>query len=390
MLAIAQAKPKITPVANVEFFAAKTRFDGDDSSLTGNGNWTVAAAVQLSDKLSLLPSYSGFLRRTVQIQDLVGGGVLTQSEQAHIVNFKAIKRLQNPAWKLKGKVGYKKDLLRESSDEGWGDGLFDYDKYVVGFEVEKEGQRIRSLQTGLDYFMLHYPNFQSLSSSQFGSEIQAGTDVLDLSAIDWLTTMDIQLRQKSFLSVSALVSPRFYKDAKIINDTGAFDSDKREDLYLWNGYNFRQTFRPLRPDTLNMENSAGTSFSWALNDSNQNNFDAANTQFNKNYYSYFEWEVSPSWGARFYRKWRSNIGYAFAQRSYSDRPVQSITGAYTSSKVTTETQTYSGQLAYQFHKNFSVNGNIAYQIAKSNQKYEQTYKYNYEATNFMVGIAFSY
>jgi hypothetical protein len=260
---------------------------------------------------------------------------------------------------------------------------------VAGFEFEREGNRLRSFRTGLDYYRLRYPNFQSLSSQQFGSEIAAGTNVLDLNAVDWLTNFDWSLWERSYLSFSALFSPRFYTDSKVVQETGLFSGTNRRDLYFWNAANLYHGFNAIRPESWNIRNAAGFFTSIAINNSNQNNFDANATHFSPNYYSYTEWQAGPRWNTKLGVHWDLDLGYTFSQRRYTDRPVRSATGTYTSGKVNNEIQIYTANARYKLPRGFALNASIAHQISKANQKFEQTYKYNFISTHYFLGISYA-
>lgn len=383
------AGPEVIPVVNLEVFGGQTRYDGDEASFYGNGSWSLASVLKFSDKNTLIPSYAGALRRTVQVQELVGGALLTQSQQTHILKLKDIHRFGESRWKGKAQLGYTKELLRETKDESWGDGIFDYDKYLVGFEAEREGEKFRSLRTGFDVYFLRYPNYETIASREFGSEITAGGNVLDLDAVDWLTSAEVKLYDRGYLNASLLLSPRLYRDARIVEETGLFNSDKRRDFYIWNAYNVQHTFRALKPQSLNMVNVLGLFTSIAYNSSNQNNYDARQTIFNENYYDYREWQAGPRWGAKLGNRWDVGLSYTFTQRRYSDRPVQTPTGAYTGGQINNEIQLYSSQVGFYLLRGISLNASVAHQISKSNQKYEQTYKYNYESTHFFIGVSYA-
>ncbi len=386
----ASAKPQITPIINLEVYGGQTRFNGDKGSFYGNGSWSLAPVLSFGDKTTLIPSYSGLIRRTVMVQELVGGSLLTQSEQDHNFNLTAIHRINNSPWKAKARIGFKRELIRESNDEGWGDGLFDNDKTVAGFEFEREGGKVRSFRTGLEYFYLRYPNFQSLASQEFGTEISGGKDVLDLDALDWLTSVDLLPSKKNIISLSFLLSPRYYRDAKVVEDTGLFSDKKRRDWYYWAAGNAQHLFNPASLFKTKFENTVGFYTSLALNKSNQNNMDAAQTQFNRDYYSYTEWAAGPRFNTKIADKWDVGFGYTFSQRLYANRPLQSKEGTYVSGKVNTEVQLYSFDLAYLLTKSFSINTSVAYQVAKSNQKYEKTYQYNYDSSHYFLGFSYSY
>src|SRR6185503_9073135 len=79
-----------------------------------------------------------------------------------------LKEVYSPrdSFKIKATGGVRAEFLRETKDETWGNGLFDYRKYTGGLETEFDFSKKAGTRFAYDYYMLTFPNYQSLESSQ--------------------------------------------------------------------------------------------------------------------------------------------------------------------------------------------------------------------------------
>src|SRR5262249_35968568 len=126
---------------------------------------SVAPYMQFNDKWSLVPLYVGHYQGTVQVSDLTGGGIPFRDSQDHTFSTKVIRSFDNGV-KVKAVGGYGMELLRETQDESWGKGLYDNRRIFGGAESEWAWSKNDSVRLAYDYYQIHFPNYQSLESSQ--------------------------------------------------------------------------------------------------------------------------------------------------------------------------------------------------------------------------------
>jgi hypothetical protein len=385
-----RAEVKYAPYLNVEFYGGQSVFSGNDDSPVSslNGNGVFVPALRFGDKFSLLPTVALGYRRSRDVQELAGGGFLTQQQQTRSGSLKGIYAFDG-GWKGKASLGYRQELVKETADEGWGDGLFDYDKTSVGVEAEREGSTLKSLRFGLDYYTTAFPNFQSLSSqSNFGAEINTGADVLDFDATDVSVGSDLAVGEKGMLSNYLLYSSRDFTDQNIVKKDGTYEGSTRKDSFLYVSGGYSRQLPGFSLFGLGVESLAGLDLSYGSLDSDQNNYDASRTKFNENYYDYGELSVGPRVAMRFREKLTLGLGYTFAKRDYADRPVQNADGTYTTDTISNDVTTFRWSLGYPLLKGLGLKAQGAFQNSDSNMEYETVYRYDYSSSHYFLGLTY--
>src|SRR5581483_3654537 len=122
-------------------------------------------AVAFNDQWSVIPTLSSSWRGTKSVQDLVGGGTVFQQTQDNSASLKGIYS-PNKAWQFKAAGGYYLELLKETRDEVWGKGLFDYQKFSTNLEAERALGEDSSVRLGLDYYYIDFRNYNTLESQE--------------------------------------------------------------------------------------------------------------------------------------------------------------------------------------------------------------------------------
>lgn len=381
---------KVTPVANIDLLGGQYWVsESAPASFGGNLSVFFSPALNFSPVTALLPIYSGSYSSTKDVQELVGGGTLTRELQSHSLKLKLVRKLPEQA-KLKLNAGYKIEYLKETIDETWGNGLFDYNKMSVGIEYEKPLE-MWNLRGGLDYYATKYPNYQSLiTKSEFETSLdtttnaelstQAGTNVLDYNTMavfiegahgfteDFIGTIRYNLALKDFA------------DQRTVKSSGEFSSALRADVvhYLTAGISLAAPRVRL-----------GISDTVQLYDSNQNSFDMANSKYIADYYDFIENTISPSMvfslGAG-ETPVKLSLFWEIAHRVYGQRLAQNADAAYKADKITQTINTTGLSFVYPISGGLSAKFAANYRDSSSNMKYEKNYKYNYYTLNYFAGI----
>ncbi|HCJ66537.1 MAG TPA: hypothetical protein DHV62_04230, partial [Elusimicrobia bacterium] len=158
------AEIEVIPTGNLSLLGGQYLFEKEAASFGGNVYLEVAPSLQFTDELSLIPTYSTTYRGTKNVTELVGGGTLSQQAQDHLISLKLTNQTSED-FKLKINTSYKLELLKETKDESWGSGLFDYYKIAGGVEGEKkffpEKAGLESLTAGYGYYILKFNNYAS-------------------------------------------------------------------------------------------------------------------------------------------------------------------------------------------------------------------------------------
>lgn len=402
LLSAPAAAIETTTIANLSLMGGQYFFKGDRSSLNGNASALVAPSLRVSDRWAYLPIYSGNFQGTKGVGDTVGAGTIFQQQMDHRLSFSALHTPDGSDWKFKPGFSYKRTFMKETRDETWGKGLFDYDKMGVGFEAEKTYNDPFTYRLGIDLYRIHFMNFQSLES-QAGTDPQgnplgrerAGRNVLDsynvMLSANGTRPFPYDNPALSFTGGYSVLFQTF-PDQKIVDPRGQLTDATRRDFQhslsagVWHPRSMRMYGRPFRLDSR-------FNVAYVVNLSNQNTFDASRTRFVENSYSYHMWSAGPafslSWGGAKRPAW-VNAAIRMEQTIFTGRLAQDSAGLYTSD---TERQTrYVTTLAYAYpiSQGFYLKAQSNMMWARSNQTYEKTYAYNYRTSNFLLGFTYEY
>ncbi|MBI4248686.1 MAG: hypothetical protein HY611_04215 [Elusimicrobia bacterium] len=385
---------EVTPLYNLQVLGGQYFFQGERGNLSGNINAFFAPAIKLDDRWTLLPTYTGFYQGTKQVMDIVGAGTLFQEQQDHRFSFKGVFTPQE-SWQIKPYLSYKMELLKETKDEKWFKGLFDYHRPGLGVEIEHVYKDPFSFRFGYDFNYTFFNNYTSLESQQaldFGGGPLArelvGSRVVDYFSNSVNVGGSAPLG-KSVLEGMYLFSMQNYPNQHIVDAAGALTNPLRKDVSHYLDASVR------RPSSLGpgvkMMSRFGLGFFYLQSD--QNNYDASRTQFLESYYDFYELKATP--GVEFLmgdseRPFSVGLGVTTWYRSYPNRPTQDAAGAYRSEKLRQINFAVSATARYPMTENFSLVGNFQYGRSNSNMDFQQFYRYDYSSVNYLFGFKYDY
>ncbi|HBU69717.1 MAG TPA: hypothetical protein DEE98_04975 [Elusimicrobia bacterium] len=384
------AEIKVSPVGSFTLLGGQYWMTNSvPTALAGNANAFFSPVINFSASSALLPIYTGSYRGTKDVRELVGGGTLTQESQDHSLSLKYVYKL-SPQLRLKARGGYKIEFLKETKDETWGKGLFDYKKIIGGVEVERFWNSA-NIRAGADYYTMVYPNYQSLvTQDEFQTSIdtmtyaelstQAGTNILDYSAVSVTAEYTRLLPKNLNLTARYDLALKNFVDQKIVDETGEFTSDLRKDAahYLTLSANLGTPRAAL---------SIADSIQYYA--SNQNSFDAANSKYTSKYYDFIQNAVTPSVSFALGAKdapVKFSLLWELSYRLYAQRLAQNDDASYKDSKVNQLVNTMGFSISYPLTKNISARLSSSYSDSSSNMRYEKNYKYNYYSFNYFAGV----
>lgn len=390
LISTANAEIKVTPVANVDVSGGQYWVAGaSPDKLSANLDVFFSPVINFSPRTALLPIYTGLYSGTKDIRELVGGGTLTRELQDHSLALKLVHKL-NDSWKLKTRVGYKIEYLKETVDETWGKGVFDYKKTILGIEAERSWETWNG-RAGIDSYIMAYPNYQSLvSQSAFQTSVdtttykeistQAGKDILDYSTISLFVEGTHKFSGNVFMTLHNDISIKSFKDQKVINNTGEFSSALRSDMVDY----FTVGFKLLSPKV-----TLGITDGIQYYKSNQNSYDAGNSKYMPDYYNYFQNSVMPNITFKLGENERPvalTLFWDITYRQYAERLAQSSDGTYKGDKIAQTTNTFGMAYTHPIARNLAAKFSSNYRDVTSNMKYEKNYLYNYYTFNYFAGI----
>lgn len=387
-----------TGFLDAELLGGQFMYRGSASSFGGIAKVTGGPAFSLSEKSSLFLTYDGNYNGFKSVSDLVGGDQLFQQSMDHTARVK-YKYAVSDTWSLKPSIAYTKEFFRETKDETWGKGLYDFDRLTAGVDSEWKMelfQRPASLVASYHFFRTTYPNFRSLGSS-LGQEIATnpGSRTLDTLAHQLGGGGSIQLSPAWTLSSSYDLTFRSFVDQKIINSDAQYGTNNRLDIV--NGLGIGASFVPQREWTMPMLGTklrGGMELGYHVEylQSNQNHFDTDPSLnfFNEAFYDYLDNSISATFSAFFANKAQVSFGYNLDFRSYLKRHVQDANGQYLAPTLNQTTHILSLTASYPIAKGFSWKIAGHWQKSESNMAFERTYRYNYGAAQYFAGVGYSF
>ena len=395
--ALAQQGPGWKMQGSLDAMAGQYFYNGGAGAVNGyfNGNLQLLRSLGTDSGfyLDATGNYTGFK----QVNELAGGGTLFQQSMDYSLGAKWIKRVEG-GYSFMPRLGVHSQLFRETTDETWGKGLYDFWRTEAGLTWERKTRLGIGVpwtyQFTLDLYYTHYPHFQSLAS-QFGTEQAApdpGSRILD--------TVSTQLGYRSefelpdFVSVYGFYSIDFisFNDQKVVDSQGQYLSALRSDSYqtLSVGASKRlndlDVFGRVRP-VVALSLIAADLFS------NQNHFDAdpSRLKFIGAYYDYWEARFDPSVNLTFLKTMTTaRLGYEAALRFYTGRVTQNGDGSYTGDKLRQTSHSVFVEGTHPIWKGLCVKARGTWSAVSSNMDYQQTYVYNYHDYNYYAGLEWKF
>lgn len=391
---------EVVPVYGFTLLGGQYFFAGDKSKLNMNVTANAAPAVKLSGGRLFLPIYSGSYRGTKSVTDSVGSGTLFSQGMSHRLSFGYLRPLEGTTWKVKPSLSYKWDYLKETRDETWGRGLFDTQTVGLGFEAENTYKEPFSYRLGYDFFYTRFPNFKSLESK---SGIDATGNALgrETAGVRTLDTLNQQLSftvtrpvpyDQPVVALTAGYSLLWQKfhDQPLVNLAGQFQNENRQD------FTNSLSASVLHPrEILSGRARMGVGFNSRFNytGSNQNTYDAGQTRFIADAYSNWSLSMGPSVGVSWGPKETpstANMGLTWTRQSYFGRLVQDPNGLYQSDTQNHDRYQFSIGYGMPIAQNFRMLAQANFLWVDSNMRYEKTYKYSYNTSNYLLGFSYDY
>lgn len=384
------AKVKVLPLVDINLTGGSSSFEGRDASFSGNFDFSIVPVIKFNQNLSLLPRYHGKYTGSKGATEIEGGGKLYQKQQDHSLSFKLINKI-NKELKIKSKVGYKYVYLRETKDEDWGKGAFDYTKAVASLEFEKKlflrRQLPGLLKGGYEYYQILFPNYESLTAKTAEWKELSGKKPLDHIVHGIFLNLNVFFTPKTRGGIEYNYRHKDYINQLVVTSQGSFSSEKRKDDI----HDINLSLTHILPEKA--RTSLKVSYGLRINRSNQNNYDTdikRKKDFIPNFYGFTEHKFRPSITLGLPKNTNLTLNCGYNYRKYTDRNIQDENGVYQDEKLHSKTYYLGLQLSYPLGKGFSLEAGGNINRTKSNMKFERFYKYNYRCQSYSVGIGYQY
>jgi hypothetical protein len=380
---------EVNPVVNAQLLGGQYYFNGVDNSFGAVASLSAAPYIKFDDAWSLVPLYSGNYNGTQQVQDLIGGGTLFQESQDHTGSLKLIRSFDN-GWKVKAIGAYSAQFLRETTDESWGDGLYDNRRASGGAETEYSWDKDRFVRFAYDYYAIRFPNYTSLESQGdalgLGRELNA-PDVLDTHNNALTLGTQIGLPGNGFLEGTASYTWSHFTSEHLVDLSGDLTPDLRNDDI--ETLSLQGTWPIVMNTGYKLFSSLGYTWNHVL--SNQNHYDAQEFFFNPDYYSYLTQTLQNTWTlAVGDDPWTIAWNWSLSHQQYSDRLVQDSLGNY-GTDVTHVNGIFTGlTFTYPIAKGFKLNAIAQFGWNDSNNEDNAVYQYHYNTQAYLFGFSYAY
>jgi hypothetical protein len=389
-----------TPIARASALGGQY-FTGSTHSTGANIDWNFVPVIGLTPKLFLIPIYIGSYKETQSVYNFLGENTLIQRQLSQ-TGFLRMAWAVESNWRIKPRVGYKKEWIKQSTDGSLSGGLFNYNRFNTGVSAERVIGN-GAVEFGYEYGITRYPNYQALDAdprlTTTGITGSAGTNVLDFDTHEFSASYQLGSADKRWVLNHSLTWLRQnFVDQKVITTTeGGFEDfvDKLRTDDIFN-LAFQQNFRP----TANWGFGMGETFQYYI--SNQNAFDATQlfvNPFTYRYYNFFDVQTTPS-VTRYFKegRWETTLSGNFGFKKYSYRRTQDGFGTYENKLIYSYNRGASVTVRYRFFKDFEskwlkglsaiLTGSVL--TYKSNTRYEVNYPYNYSVYNYLGGLSWEF
>lgn len=378
-----------TPVVDASALLGQVFQQNRTSSWQGNANLQFTPAMKLTPDWTLIPTYAGEYQGTKSVVELAGGNELFQDSQSHSLNLKAVYRWNS--LKIKPSLGYRWDFLRETSDESWGKGLFDYRKPAAGIEAEYAFPGQIKAGLAFDYYKIEFPNYTALESQPQAAGLgreQAAAFTLNSNNLSWTLHGAFPLPFEggsARLSLNAI--SRYYPQQHIVANTGDLTSDLRSD-------DIKSAIGTLlygRALSKKIVGLLSLQLAETRARSNQAHYDPELNVFTQDYYSYDERSIQPKISFMLgSRRAEFSISYLLIQRDYLGRVAQDAAGTYLNEAINLSQESYLFDLAIPINWGLKLIAHSTVTHSSSNMLYEKSFRYNYNISSHLIGFSYSY
>jgi len=308
----------------------------------------------------------------------------------------AARKEYKPGWFIKLTPLATWNIMKETPDDDWGDGLYDYTDYGVEAELRHIISGASSEQhysSAFEYYKRTYPNFTTLISSTTVTPPEVHEK--DYHGLKYSARAERNYTNLGGWYFEPYLLQKLYSDKHTVNDDGTLDlNEDRHDYEV--GLNFGGTYLPrnLSRFQLSLDND------YVINNSNMSYYDTRNTLglgddvFTDKYYDYQSFSIAP--GVEYAhpigneKSIRLRLGYDYTVRWYSDRKAQFSNGDYRSQDQHDQEHTYSAILRIPLIKSVDFVVNYALNHVDSNQKFEDFYRYSFDSYSIKTGISWRF
>jgi hypothetical protein len=350
--------------------------------------------IKFNDTLFLIPLYSVKFQEVAQYLPQEEGNVFFNTYLVH--NFDLCLRKEfKPGWFLKfGPLGTW-NFTRETHEDNWGTGLYDYRDAGFITEIKRQTTRedvVSVYLAAFEYYRRQYPNFATLITSTTVTPPERREK--DYDGYKWkLRAEGASADGLRWYAEGHLLNKYFLDKHQVLEDGSLDLGSHRQDYEIsmnaglthplpWNGF------------SVFLDGDATTDQSHAGYYDSRNTLSLADDVFTKRYYAYNSFSIGPAFEYAYpiakEKILRLRLGYHCLYRAYTHRKSQDISGNYLNDNEADTEQEYSALLSFPLTPKIKWVIRYSFLHALSTQKYEEYYRYNYDSYQIKTGIDFDF
>ncbi|MGE5280492.1 MAG: hypothetical protein ACM3L6_07110 [Deltaproteobacteria bacterium] len=385
---------ELITLGHADLLGAYSEIVNGDHDLGFDLSGYFSPTVKFNDTLFLIPLYSVQFNRVEQYLPEEEGNVFYNTYLVENFNL-ALRKEFRPDWFVTLKALGTWNFVHESHEEVWGRGLYDYRDAGVAVELKhtvKKDEMIALYLGAVEYYRRQYPNFATLISSASVTPPERREKDYDGYKLRLRAEAATPDGLRGYLEGRYLY--KAFLDKHLVLEDGTLDTRKQRqdhEIDLEGGFS-----APLPWDGF----AVCLDSSYTHNFSDLGYYDSRNTViltddvYTPRYFGYDSFDVTP---AVEYRRpvgeqkvLRLRLGYGYMHRYYSHRRSQDAAGNYLAQEQSDRQHEYFALLYIPLTKQIGFVTKYSWITARSNQKYEAYYRYNYDSYSIKSGISWDF
>jgi hypothetical protein len=369
-------------------YLTSSKLLGSSDILGGNGSVVAAPVVQFNPQKALILLYNGSYRKSKQVYTQDEGPRLFSEEQLHSFT-PTFRYAWSPRLVISPSFIYTDLRLKETSEDSWANGLYNYRENGVGANAEytlMAGETGQNLLTfGVQRFEREYPNFKGLAflaGIEFEEREKDFTGILVSASYNQVRARG--LSAKIFLTFL----DKNFDDKLVETDTGDRLDERQHDYVVTLGEEL--LWRTDSPWSYSLKGAV------AVTESNQNLAEGAFpfVTFHPDYYSSTSLTLSPGINyAQPLAEGRSitySALYSLTRLAFESRRAKDPAGNLLGEDEVDWTHGLTLRAISTLDKHWSFGAIAEYTRAHSNMEDERIFRYDYEILNFSAGFSYRY
>ena len=385
--------PKLITMGHLEVLGSYSDIREGENLWGYNIFGYLSPSLRINPTLYVIPLYTLEYKRLRQFISEEEGLIQYSNYMTHNLTL-ALRKEFKKGWFIRISALGTWNYVKETKDEDWGEGLYDYRDAGLSIDFRhrvKTQEALEDYTGGLEYFRRKYPNFQSLLSIGMPSAPEKNEKDFDgyKFSFGWEKTTSRGL--KFYIKPYLLL--KFFLDKHLLNEDGTLNSSKKRKDTLLN-LDWGVSFPITEKIRFFLDNNYSYNYSKLGYYDSKNTLLLTDDKFIPRYYYYQSFSINPSleyiYPLEEEREISLKLGFSFLYKDYFGRKAQTEDGTYSQKDQRDLEYGLSATLSLPLTKKLSWLIRYSYTWARSNQRYEAYYRYNYDTYLIEAGLSLDF